>query len=226
MRDQRLETDIVVQKGIYSKFFKRPIDFLLALLSVIVFSPLFVVISFLVLNKLGKPVIFRQERPGLNEKTFILYKFRTMTDSRDEKGELLPDSLRLTPFGKWLRRTSVDELPELFNILKGDMSVVGPRPLLKAYLPYYTRKERARHLVRPGLSGLAQISGRNGIAWADRLEKDVEYTQRISFSLDSRIVLETIRMVLKSKGVSEDTQRTEGNFAVIRKRLAESVHGE
>lgn len=204
-------------KRIYVRFLKRPLDFSLALLAVVFLSPLFLLVAVLVVVKLGRPVIFRQERPGLNEKIFTLYKFRTMTDERNGKGELMPDCERLTKFGRWLRSTSIDELPELFNILKGDMSVVGPRPLLKEYLPYYTQTERIRQSVRPGLSGLAQISGRNCIAWGARLAKDVEYTNQISFFFDLRIIITTIRLVLRSSGVKDDTRAAEGNFADIRK---------
>jgi len=150
---------------VYRKYFKRPLDFIMALVGLIVLSPVMLVVAILVRIKLGSPVIFKQPRPGLNEKVFALYKFRTMTDERDENGELLPDAQRLTPFGKWLRSTSLDELPELWNIIRGDMSLVGPRPLAVEYLPYYTETERIRHTVRPGLTGLAQVNGRNAVSW-------------------------------------------------------------
>src|SRR5690554_5967289 len=168
----------------YQKYFKRPLDFIMALLGLIILSPLLLVIAILVRIKLGSPVIFKQPRPGLNEKIFTLYKFRTMTDERDENGELLPDEQRLTPFGKWLRSSSLDELPELWNILKGDMSFVGPRPLAVEYLPYYTEIERIRHTVRPGLTGLAQINGRNAVSWEERFRYDVNYVETITFQGD------------------------------------------
>ena len=165
----------------YRYFFKRLLDFVLSLLAIIVLSPVLLITALLVRSKLGSPVIFKQERPGKNEKIFTLYKFRTMTDEKDEEGNLLPDEIRLTRFGKLLRSTSLDELPELFNILKGDMSIVGPRPLLVSYLPYYTEKEKHRHDVRPGLTGLAQVKGRNYIAWDERFKIDVEYVENLSF---------------------------------------------
>jgi lipopolysaccharide/colanic/teichoic acid biosynthesis glycosyltransferase len=162
-------------KGIYRKYFKRPLDIVLALIAIIIFSPVMLIVSILVRINLGSPVIFKQQRPGLNEKIFTLYKFRTMTDERGKNGELLPDSARLTKFGKFLRSTSLDELPELFNILKGDMSIVGPRPLLVEYLPLYNDYQKRRHEVRPGLTGLAQINGRNAITWEQRFNLDVQY---------------------------------------------------
>ena len=180
-----------VNKGIYRRLFKRPMDFILSLMAIIVLSPVLIIVGVLVRFKLGSPVLFKQKRPGLNEKIFTMYKFRTMTDEKDENGELLPDSVRLTKFGRMLRSTSLDELPELFNILKGDMSIVGPRPLLERYLPYYTETEKLRHTVRPGLSGLAQINGRNNLGWDSRLGLDVEYVQEITFFLDLNIILKT-----------------------------------
>jgi undecaprenyl phosphate N,N'-diacetylbacillosamine 1-phosphate transferase len=188
--------------GIYKRLIKRPMDFILSLLAIIVLSPLMIIIAVLVRVKLGSPVLFKQERPGLNEKIFTMYKFRTMTDEKDENGELLPDSLRLTKFGKTLRSTSLDELPELFNVLKGDMSIVGPRPLLESYLPYYTETEKLRHSVRPGLSGLAQINGRNNLNWDSRLKLDVEYVQKITFMLDLHIILKTLIKVVKREDVT------------------------
>ena len=203
-------------KGIYRRFLKRPMDFVLSLIAIIVLAPVLLVIAILVKIKLGSPVIFKQKRPGLNEKIFTIYKFRTMTDERDENGELLPDGDRLTKFGRFLRSTSLDELPELFNILKGDMSVVGPRPLLVEYLPYYTDYERQRHNVKPGLTGFAQVSGRNFLKWNDRLAKDVEYADNISFIGDVLILLITVKTVLRRENVFADTNEVEGNLANIR----------
>ena len=173
--------------------------------------------------KFGKPILFRQERPGQidkktgKEKCFVLYKFRTMSDDRDENGILLPDTDRLTSFGRWLRKTSLDEIPELFNILKGDMSFVGPRPLLLEYLPYYTSEERTRHITRPGLTGLAQINGRNCLDWTDRFALDIEYVRNVSLKMDLRIIFNTIKKVMTREGVLEDTSKKETNFAVERK---------
>ena len=200
----------------YQRFFKRPIDILCALAAIIVFSWLYIIVAVFVRIKLGSPVIFKQARPGKNEKIFNLYKFRTMTDERDENGELLPDDVRLTKFGRLLRSTSLDELPEAFNILKGDMSVVGPRPLLVEYLPYYTEEERHRHDVRPGLSGLAQINGRNSTDWDSRFALDVEYVDNLSFFMDVKIIFLTVKKVLTLSDVAENTRVTEGNFAQIR----------
>ena len=195
---------------IYSKYIKRLLDILISLAFIVLFSWLYLILVILVRIKLGSPVLFCQERPGYNEKIFTLYKFRTMTDKRDEKGNLLPDSERLTKFGSMLRSTSLDELPEMFNILKGDMSLIGPRPLLVEYLPYYTEEERLRHSVRPGLTGLAQVSGRNYLAWDKRLAKDVEYVNHISFIMDVRIIIKTIMVVFKKEDVSVDTNVVEG----------------
>ena len=185
----------------YAKYIKRVLDLILSLMALIILMPLMIIITILVRIKLGSPVIFKQERPGKNEKIFTLYKFRTMTDKKDENGNLLPDSERLTKFGKILRSTSLDELPELFNILKGDMAIVGPRPLVVQYLPYYTDEERHRHDVRPGLTGLAQVSGRNLLKWEEKLRKDVEYVERYNFLYDLKIILETIKNVLLKKDV-------------------------
>lgn len=201
--------------GPYERFFKRPIDIFCALAAIIVFSWLYILVAILVRVKLGSPVIFCQERPGKDEKIFKLYKFRTMTDERDENGELLPDEVRLTKFGKLLRSTSLDELPEAFNILKGDMSVIGPRPLLVKYLPYYTEEEHYRHDVRPGLSGYAQIHGRNNVNWDERLKLDVFYVDHVSFAMDIRILLDTVLVVLKREGISTDHML---NFDDFRKR--------
>lgn len=194
----------------YRRFVKRGFDILLSGMALILLSPVFLVVALLVRTKLGSPVIFHQERPGYRERIFTLCKFRTMTDARDEKGELLPDAERLTAFGSFLRSTSLDELPELWNIFRGDMSLIGPRPLLTGYLPYYTERERLRHTVRPGLTGLAQVSGRNFIAWDERLEKDVEYVEQLSFLLDLRILLQTITVVLKKEDVAVETDSVEG----------------
>ena len=196
--------------GLYNKYIKRILDILISLTFIILFSWLYLILVILVRIKLGSPVLFCQERPGYNEKIFKLYKFRTMTDKRDEKGNLLPDSERLTKFGSMLRSTSLDELPEMFNILKGDMSLIGPRPLLVEYLPYYTEEERMRHSVRPGLTGLAQVSGRNYLAWDKRLARDVEYVNHISFIMDVRIIIKTIMVVFKKEDVSVDTNVVEG----------------
>jgi len=195
-------------RGIYERYFKRPLDIILSLIAIIVLSPLMLIIAVLVRIYLGSPVIFKQQRPGLNEKIFTMYKFRTMTDERDENGELLPDSERLTKFGKFLRSTSLDELPELFNILKGDMSIVGPRPLLVEYLPLYNEHQKRRHKVRPGLSGLAQVSGRNAISWEERFDLDVEYVDNVSFLLDIKIIFLTLKKVILREGINSNTSVT------------------
>lgn len=194
--------------GIYKRFIKRPMDFILSLIAIIVLSPIFLIVALLVKIKLGSPVIFKQQRPGLNEKIFTMYKFRTMTDERDENGELLPDSVRLTKFGKFLRSTSLDELPELFNILKGDMSIVGPRPLLVQYLPLYNDHQKRRHEVRPGLTGLAQVNGRNAISWEEKFDLDVRYVDNVSFIEDWKIVLLTIKKVFAREGITSETSAT------------------
>lgn len=201
----------------YKYFFKRLFDILISGMGLIVISPVLLVLAVLIRIKLGSPVIFRQERPGLHEKIFTLKKFRTMTDERDENGNLLPDAQRLTKFGKFLRSTSLDELPELWNIFCGDMSLIGPRPLLISYLPYYTKREQLRHTVRPGLTGLAQISGRNLLEWDKRLEKDAEYVENLSFGLDIKIFFLTIKKVFVREDVVVDTNQIEGNLAEIRK---------
>jgi len=208
-------------KGIYRRYIKRPLDFILSLCALVILSPVMLLIAVLVRTKLGKPVIFKQQRPGLNEKIFTLYKFRTMTDERDENGRLLPDEARLTKFGKFLRSTSLDELPELFNILKGDMSIVGPRPLLVEYLPLYSRRQRRRHEVRPGLTGLAQVSGRNAISWQQRFELDVQYVDNITFLGDMRIVLSTIKKVLAKEGISSASSATMEPFTGNRENDAD-----
>ncbi len=196
------------QGGLYRRYFKRPMDFILSLLAIIVLSPVLLVVAILVRTKLGSPVIFKQKRPGMNEKIFTLYKFRSMTDERDKFGELLPDSVRLTKFGRFLRSTSLDELPELFNIIKGDMSIVGPRPLLVQYLPLYNDHQKHRHDVRPGLSGWAQVNGRNAISWEDKFDLDVEYVNNVSFLLDWKIIFLTLKKVFAREGINSETSVT------------------
>lgn len=209
---------------IYAKCIKRILDIILSLTGIVLLSPLLAVLAVLVRCKLGSPVLFKQERPGRNEKIFTLWKFRTMTDRRDETGKLLPDCQRLTRFGKVLRAASLDELPELFNIFRGDMSIIGPRPLLIAYLPYYTEEEKLRHRVRPGLTGLAQVSGRNFIDWDRRLLKDVEYVTNLTVNMDIKILWLTVKTVCgHSDEVAEDTNAAEGNFAQIRKKRLEET---
>ena len=209
--------------GPYERYFKRPLDILCALAAIIVFCWLYAIVAILVRVKLGSPVLFTQERPGRidlvtgQEKIFKLYKFRTMTDARDENGELLPDDVRLTKFGRMLRATSLDELPEAFNILKGDMSVVGPRPLLVSYLPYYTEEERHRHDVRPGLSGLAQVNGRNAISWDMKLQYDLVYVSRITFWNDVKIVFRTVVKAAKRSDIQVGSQFAAGKFIDQRK---------
>lgn len=209
--------------GIYERYIKRVLDVVCALAALIVFSWLYIIIAVLVRIKLGKPVIFKQPRPGKDEEIFNLYKFRSMTDERDENGELLPDKARLTKFGKALRAMSLDELPEAINILKGDMSVIGPRPLLVEYLPYYRGEEHHRHDVRPGLTGLAQVNGRNTLTWEQKFAYDLEYVQHISFAMDANIFLSTIGKVLNRAGVQVNTQSSEGNLAKIRSCVDEKV---
>jgi lipopolysaccharide/colanic/teichoic acid biosynthesis glycosyltransferase len=192
----------------YKHLGKRLLDILISGVALVVLSPLLLVVALLVRKKLGTPVIFHQKRPGKGGKIFTLCKFRTMTDGRDEAGNLLPDEVRLTAFGKLLRSTSLDELPELWNILKGDMSIIGPRPLLVQYLPLYNATQARRHEVRPGLTGLAQVNGRNAITWEKKFEYDVEYVDNLSFALDCRIFLKTIKAVLKREGISSATEAT------------------
>ncbi len=194
--------------GIYRRYIKRPMDFILSLCAIIILSPALLMVAIVVRIKLGSPVIFKQKRPGLNEKIFTVYKFRTMTNKKDENSELLPDEVRLTRFGKLLRSTSLDELPELFNILKGDISIVGPRPLLLKYLPLYNNHQKRRHEIRPGLSGLAQVSGRNTISWGDRFDLDIEYIDNVSFVSDWKIIFLTIKKVFVREGINSDTTAT------------------
>ena len=210
----------------YAKYLKRVIDFLLSLIALIVLSPLLLILIVLgtVFMK-GNP-FFVQKRPGKNEKIISLLKFRTMTNEKDEEGKLLPDEIRLVSYGKFLRSTSLDELPSLINILIGDLSIIGPRPLLVEYLPWYTETEKHRHDVRPGLTGWAQVNGRNTVSWDRRFELDVEYVNNISFRFDLKIFLMTIRKVLKRSDIAEDTRSVEGNFADIRKKKMETEEKE
>lgn len=196
----------------YANYVKRILDLMLSLIAVIICTPIFLVLFMLVRIKLGSPVLFTQERPGKDEKIFKLYKFRTMTSQTDAHGELLPDDIRLTSFGKKLRATSLDELPELFNILKGDMSIVGPRPLLVKYLPLYNEEQRHRHDVRPGLTGQAQVHGRNAISWEEKFKHDVAYTRNVTFLNDCRIILATILKVIKRDGINSETSATMEEF--------------
>ncbi len=203
---------------IYRKYIKRILDFILSFIAIIILSPVLLIVAILVRTKLGTPVIFKQERPGLNEKIFTLYKFRTMTDERDEEGNLLPDEIRLTKFGKLLRSTSLDELPELFNILKGDMAIVGPRPLAVIYLPWYNENERHRHDVRPGLTGLAQINGRNNITWEKRFDYDLKYVKNIKFIEDFAIILKTIYRVIKKENIGIRGISSPEDFDIYRRK--------
>lgn len=208
-------------RGSYEKFFKRLFDVIFSFLALVILSPVLLVIAILVRIKLGSPIIFKQERPGKDEKIFKLYKFRTMTDAKDSKGKLLSDEKRLTRFGRMLRSSSLDELPELFNILKGDMSFVGPRPLLVEYLPYYTKKEHHRHDVRPGLTGWAQVNGRNLVGWSKRLKLDVEYVDKITFCRDLSIIFSTIAVVFKRSGITDEKGPT--MTTLIQERVKQDV---
>lgn len=212
-RKKKKQNSIIMHKqGLYEKWLKRPQDFCCALLALIVLSPVMLITAILVWFKLGSPVIFKQERPGLNGKVFILYKFRTMTHEANSRGELLPDEQRLTSFGKLLRSTSLDELPELINIIKGDMSVVGPRPLLVRYLPLYNEHQLRRQEVRPGVTGYAQVHGRNAISWEEKFDKDVYYVDHISFWDDWKIVFKTISIVLRREGINSGSSATMEEF--------------
>lgn len=197
---------------IYRSFFKRILDISLALAGIILLSPILLLIALLVRINLGSPIIFKQQRPGMNERIFTIYKFRTMKDEKDENGEPLSDSLRLTRFGKFLRSTSMDELPELFNIIKGDMSIIGPRPLLVQYLSLYNKHQKRRHEVRPGLTGLAQISGRNEIGWEEKFNLDVEYIESISFFFDLKIILLTVKKIITREGINQEGEATVEDF--------------
>ena len=196
----------------YKLFFKRVIDIFFSLIFILLFWWLYIVVAILVKKKLGSPVLFKQKRPGLNEKISIMYKFRTMIDKKDEKGDLLPDKDRLTKFGKFLRSTSLDEIPELWNVLKGEMSLVGPRPLLVQYLSKYTKEEKRRHEVKPGITGWAQINGRNNTTWSDRFKNDVYYVENFSFLLDMKIIIQTFLKVIKRRDINQNEDVTMRNF--------------
>ncbi len=196
----------------YKKIFKRLLDIFCSALFLLIFWWLYAILAILVRTKLGSPVIFRQQRPGLNAEPFDMIKFRTMTDERDENGELLPDEVRLTKFGRFLRSTSLDELPEIWLIFTGKMSIVGPRPLLMRYIPLYNERQARRHEVRPGLTGYAQAYGRNSLTWEDKFEKDVYYVEHVSFLLDVKILFKTVAVVLKREGISSETSATMEEF--------------
>lgn len=213
---RKLEKKYAVHKGIYAKYFKRVIDFVVTLIGFICISPIFLILCLLVKVKLGSPIFFRQKRTGKDEKTFEMIKFRTMTDARDKDGKLLPDTERFTKFGNFLRNSSLDELPELLNVLKGDMSLVGPRPLYPFYLPYYTEKESLRHSVRGGITGLAQINGRALLRWNDRFAKDIEYVKDITFLGDIKILCLTFFKVFKQKDIGVPSVTEEGGLHIIR----------
>lgn len=204
------------KSGFYARYLKRLLDVLCALIVLVLFWWVYVIVAVLVRVKLGSPVIFRQERPGKDGKIFRLYKFRSMTDERDENGELLPDEVRLTKFGKLLRAASLDELPELFNILKGEMSLVGPRPLLVKYLPLYNEHQARRHEVTPGLTGYAQVHGRNAISWEEKFDLDVYYVEHISFGLDLKILIQTVTKVFRREGISSESSATMEEFVGTR----------
>lgn len=210
------------RQGIYPKYIKRFLDIVISLTALVILSPVLLIVAILVRVRLGSPVIFHQDRPGYHEKIFGLCKFRSMTDERDGNGNLLPDEVRLTKFGRLLRSTSLDELPELWNILKGDMSLIGPRPLLVSYLPYYTEEEQLRHTVRPGLTGWAQVNGRNHVDWDKRIALDVEYVRNMSFAMDLKIFFLTVKKVFVRENIEVDTNKAEGNFAEIRKARLEN----
>ncbi len=206
----------------YKNHIKRILDIFLSLCGILILSPVYLILWVLVRRKLGKPALFTQERPGRNEKIFRLYKFRSMTDERDENGLLLPDEVRLTRFGKILRSTSLDELPELFNILKGDMSLIGPRPLLVRYLPWYTERERHRHDVRPGLTGLAQVNGRNALGWEERFAFDLEYVDNCSLFMDLKVLGMTVGKVLRRSGTLSGADQTVADFDEYRRAQKEA----
>lgn len=214
------------KKGFYEKYIKRPQDFLCALLACIVLSPVMMIIAILVKIKIGSPVLFVQERPGLHGEIFKLYKFRTMTDEKDENGELLPDEQRLTPFGKMLRSTSLDELPELAAILSGRMAVCGPRPLLVKYLLRYNEHQARRHEVRPGFTGLAQVNGRNSISWEEKFDLDIEYVDHITFLGDWKIIFMTVWKVLKREGINSETSATMEEFMGTKSTADESERAQ
>jgi Sugar transferases involved in lipopolysaccharide synthesis len=200
--------NLTPKRGLYQSYFKRPMDFILSFCALLALSPVLLVTALLIRVKFGSPIFFKQKRPGLNEKVFLMYKFRTMSDERDKLGNLLPDEIRLTALGKILRSTSLDELPELINIIKGDMSIVGPRPLLTQYLPLYNEYQRRRHDVKPGLTGYAQVNGRNAISWEDKFDFDVTYTQNITFIGDWEIIFKTVAKVFEREGISSENSVT------------------
>lgn len=213
----------------YRKYFKRPMDFMLSLLAIIFLSPVLFIVALLVRVKLGSPVIFKQERPGLNEKIFTMYKFRTMTDEKDDNGELLDDSVRLTNFGKFLRSASLDELPELWNILKGDMSIVGPRPQLIRDMVFMTPEQRKRHTINPGLTGWAQVNGRNNITWEKKLCLDLEYLSEITFIKDIKIIFMTVAKIFKKEDISTegmDTAEDLGDYLLRERKITEDKYNE
>jgi len=209
----------------YARSIKRFFDILISFTGLVALSPVLLIVWVMVRVKLGSPVLFTQERPGKDGKIFKLYKFRSMTDGRDEKGELLPDEVRLTHFGRMLRSSSLDELPELFNILKGDMSLIGPRPLLVKYLPYYTEEESHRHDVRPGLTGLAQVNGRNSLGWEERFAYDLRYVRELSFWLDVKILCMTVGKVLNRSGILSGAEQTTVDFDIYRRQHLEMEGG-
>jgi lipopolysaccharide/colanic/teichoic acid biosynthesis glycosyltransferase len=213
--------------GFYKRYIKRLIDIILSLCTIIILSPVLIVISLLVKVNLGSPVIFKQKRPGLHEKIFVMYKYRSMTDEKDQDGNLLPDDRRLTKFGRFLRSTSLDELPELFNILKGDMSIVGPRPQLIKDMVFMTPEQRVRHIIRPGLTGWAQVNGRNGVTWEEKLALDLEYTKNIAFIGDCKIILMTLVKVFKREGISSegmDTAEDFGDYLLRTQKISEDEY--
>ena len=217
------------KKGIYEKYIKRMLDFILSLIALICLSPVLLIVSILVRTKLGSPIIFKQQRPGKNEKIFTLYKFRTMTDEKDENGKLLPDSQRLTKFGKFLRSTSLDELPELINIIKGDMAIVGPRPQLIRDMLFMNNEQRKRHTVRQGLTGLAQVNGRNNISWEEKLNYDLEYIKKITFFTDMKIILKTVLKVFKKDDINTegmDTAEDLCDYLLRTKQISEEEYKE
>lgn len=217
------------KKGIYEKYIKRMLDFILSLIALICLSPVLLIVSILVRTKLGSPIVFKQQRPGKNEKIFTLYKFRTMTDEKDENGKLLPDSQRLTKFGKFLRSTSLDELPELINIIKGDMAIVGPRPQLIRDMLFMNNEQRKRHAVRQGLTGLAQVNGRNNISWEEKLNYDLEYIKKITFFTDMKIILKTVLKVFKKDDINTegmDTAEDLCDYLLRTKQISEEEYKE
>lgn len=217
------------KKGIYENYIKRMLDFILSLIALICLSPVLLIVSILVRTKLGSPIIFKQQRPGKNEKIFTLYKFRTMTDEKDKNGKLLPDSQRLTKFGKFLRSTSLDELPELINIIKGDMAIVGPRPQLIRDMLFMNNEQRKRHAVRQGLTGLAQVNGRNNISWEEKLNYDLEYIKKITFFTDMKIILKTVLKVFKKDDINTegmDTAEDLCDYLLRTKQISEEEYKE